>query len=255
MPEDLLELTPPGADLRVPYGRDGNQFGELRFGQGKRRDVLIMNIHGGFWRNQYDLLHAGHFCAALTKAGFTTWNIEYRRVGDEGGGWPGTLDDVRLAWTFIPQLTANHDLRAHKVIVTGHSAGGQLALCLAAHDPSVQCVMSLAGVVDLERAWDLHLSSDAVAGFLRGAPQQVPHNYRAADPMQLPMGGCKQWILHGREDRDVPPDFSRRYWGRKQSRDEDVHLLEIRNADHFDLIDPRSAAWPTVESTIIAVAG
>jgi pimeloyl-ACP methyl ester carboxylesterase len=115
-------------------------------------------------------------------------------------------------------------------------------------------VVSLAGVVDLQGAWELHLGDDAVAEFLGGTPQERAHNYSEADPMQLPIDACKQWILHGREDRDVPPEFSRRYWGRKQSRGEDVHLLEIRNADHFDLIDPRSAAWPTVESTIVQLA-
>ena len=253
MPEDLLELTSPSADLRLLYGSDATQFGELRFGHGPRRDVIIMNIHGGFWRSQYDLTHAGHFCAALSESGFTTWNIEYRRVGDEGGGWPGTLDDIRRAWAYIPQLAADHDLRAEKLVVTGHSAGGHLALCLAAYERSAQAVISLAGVVDLQRAWDLHLSSDAVAEFLGGTPQEAASNYRAADPMQLAING-KQWILHGREDRDVPPEFSRRYWGRKQSQGEDVHLLEIRSADHFDLIDPRSAAWPTVKNTFVQLA-
>jgi acetyl esterase/lipase len=211
---------------------------------------MVMNIHGGFWRNRYGLEHAGHFCGALTAMGFTTWNIEYSRVGDEGGGWPGSFADVRSAWAHIPQLAANHGLRATNVIVTGHSAGGQLALCLAGHEPNVRCVVSLAGVVDLQRAWELHLSSDAVAEFLEAVPDEAPEKYRAADPMQLPMEGCRQWILHGREDSIVPAEFSRRYWGRKQGCGEDVHLLEIRDADHFDLIDPRSAAWKTVEMVL-----
>jgi acetyl esterase/lipase len=254
MPEDLLQLTPPPADLRLSYGPDVFHFGDLRWGHGERRDVIIMNIHGGFWRNRYDLVHAGHFCAALSASGFTTWNIEYRRVGDEGGGWPGTLQDVQLAWSFIAQLAGNHGLHADRVIVTGHSAGGQLALCLAAHEPVVKWVVSLAGVVDLQQAWELHLSDDAVAEFLGGTPEAIPQIYDAADPIQLPISGCKQWILHGREDSDIPPDFSRRYWGRKQSRGEDAHLLEIRNADHMDLIDPRSSAWPMVENILVQAA-
>ena len=253
MPEDVLGLTPPVPDLRLQYGPQQFQFGDLRFGHGERRDVIIMNIHGGFWRKKYDLTHAGHFCAALAGSGFTTWNIEYRRVGDEGGGWPGTLDDLRRAWDYIPQLAMDYGL-ADKVILSGHSAGGQLALCLAAYERSVRLVISLAGVVDLQRAWDLHLGSDAVVEFLGGAPHDVAPTYGAADPMQLAIPGCMQWILHGREDCDVPPEFSRRYWGRKQSRGENVHLLEIRSADHFDLIDPRSAAWNAVESTFIEAA-
>lgn len=254
MPEALLDLTPPPADVRVCYGSDSLQFGDLRFGTSERRDVIVMNIHGGFWRNRYDLSHAGHFCAALSASGFTTWNIEYRRVGDAGGGWPGTLEDVRLAFRFIPQLAAKHGLRANKVMITGHSAGGQLALCLAAQERTVPCVVSLAGAVDLQRAWELHLSSDAVAEFLGGAPQEVPEIYAAADPMQLSIETCRQWILHGREDRDVPAELSRRYWGRKQSRGEDAHLLEIRSAGHMDLIDPRSAAWKTIAGVLVEAA-
>lgn len=254
MTEDLLQLTPSAADLRLCYGPDAFHFGDLRFGHGQRRGVVVMNIHGGFWRNRYDLVHAGHFCAALSASGFTTWNIEYRRVGDEGGGWPGTLDDIRRAWVYVRQLAAEHGLQADKAIVTGHSAGGQLALCLAAYEQLSQCVVSLAGVVDLRQAWELHLSDDAVAEFLGGGPHQLPHIYDAADPIQLAIRGCKQWILHGREDNDIPPDFSRRYWGRKQSRGEDVHLLEIRNAEHMDLIDPRSPAWPLVENIVVEAA-
>lgn len=253
MPEDLLNLAAPSADTRLAYGPQPCQFGELRVGKGERRDVIVMNIHGGFWRNRYDLVHAGHFCAALSNRGLTTWNVEYRRVGDDGGGWPGSIEDVRLAWGFVPELVAKYGLRTEKVIVTGHSAGGQLALCLAANEPSLRSVVSLAGVVDLRRAWELHLSDDAVAEFLGGTPQEIPQIYGSADPIQLPIEGCKQWILHGREDGDVPAEFSRRYWGRKQSLGENVHLLEIRNADHMDLIDPRSAAWPTVERTILVV--
>ncbi|HVO61845.1 MAG TPA: alpha/beta hydrolase [Terriglobales bacterium] len=254
MPEDLLNVIPPAADLRVSYGPGACHFGDLRFGTGELRDVVVMNIHGGFWRNRYNLRHAGHFCAALTRRGFTTWNIEYSRVGDEGGGWPGTLEDIRRAWAYIPKLAASHGLRAEHVLVTGHSAGGQLALCLAAYERVVRCVVSLAGVIDLQRAWELHLSSDAVAEFLGGSPDEVPERYQAADPMQLPIQGCKQWILHGREDCDVPPEFSRRCWGRKQSRGEDAHLLQIRSADHFDLIDPRSAAWTMVEDRFVETA-
>ncbi len=210
-----------------------------------------MNIHGGFWRNKYDLQHAGHFCGALSAAGLATWNVEYRRVGDGGGGWPGTLDDVRAAWHCIPQLAAQHKLEAERMIVVGHSAGGQLAICLGAYEGSVRNIVALAGVLDLRRAWELHLSSNAVAEFLAGAPEDVPQHYGAADPMHLALPQTTQWLLHGAEDEVVAPDFSKAYHDRKNKLGEDVHLLGIPAADHFDLIDPRSAAWAAVESTII----
>jgi acetyl esterase/lipase len=250
--EDILELAPLPADARFAYGTDHNQFGEIRLPKSSGPFPLVMNIHGGFWRARYDLGHAGHLCAALTAKGLATWNVEYRRVGNSGGGWPGTFEDVRNAYHFLPQLTQRYKLDSTKVLVMGHSAGGELALCLAAHEPSLKHVISLAGVVDLQQAWELHLSDDAVVDFLGGNPSQVGDHYREADPMQLSVPRTtKQWLIHGAEDDVVPSIFSRNYTEQRKKHGEDVHYLEISAAGHFDLIDPRSKVWPTVENTVL----
>ena len=157
MSEDILTLKPPPADVRLAYGSDPSQFGDLRLPKGKGPFPIAMNIHGGFWRAKYDLFHGGHLCAALTGKGIATWNLEYRRVGNPGGGWPGTFEDIVNGYRFLPQIAKRYDLDATKILVMGHSAGGQLALCLAGHEPSVAQVLSLAGVVDLQRSFDLHL--------------------------------------------------------------------------------------------------
>ena len=140
----------------------------------------------------------------------------------------------------------------------GHSAGGQLALCLAAHEPSLTRVVSLAGVVDLQRAYQLHLSNDAVVDFLRGTPREVPDHYSEADPMELSIPQAQQWLVHGSADDIVPHDFSRDYVSAKQKRSgkekEDAHLLEISGAGHFDVIDPRAQAWKRVEETVLQLA-
>ncbi len=252
--EDILKLAPPPADARLPYGKDSNQFGELRLpkseAKGKKSSAVVMNIHGGFWRSKYNLAHAGHLCGALTAKGLATWNIEYRRVGNPGGGWPGTFEDIANAYRFLPQIAKRYNLDATRVVVMGHSAGGQLALCLAGHEPSVKAVISLAGVVDLQRAWEEHLSDDAVVAFLGGKPKDVPEHYQEADPMQLKIGSATQWLIHGAADSVVPPPFSRNYAEQKKKWGEDVHYLEVSTAGHFELIDPHSNAWPKVESTV-----
>jgi acetyl esterase/lipase len=256
MSSDILTLPPPPADARVAYGTDPNQFGELRLPKGKERFPVVMNIHGGFWRAKYDLTHAGHLCAALTAKGLATWNVEYRRVGNAGGGWPGTFEDIRNASRFLPQLAKRYSLDAAKVAVMGHSAGGQLALCLAAHEPSLKRVVSLAGVVDLQQAFQLHLSNDAVIDFLCGKPSQVTDHHREADPMELSIDhATEQWLIHGAGDDIVPSYFSRNYTEQKKQRGENVHYQEILMAGHFDLIDPRSAAWPRVEDTVRRLLG
>ncbi|HEV2546199.1 MAG TPA: alpha/beta hydrolase [Stellaceae bacterium] len=250
--EDILELVPPPADARIAYGTDRNQFGEIRLPKSSGPFPLVMNIHGGFWRARYDLGHAGHLCAALTAKGLATWNVEYRRVGNAGGGWPGTFEDVRTAYRFLPQLAQRYKLDSAKVLVMGHSAGGELALCLAAHETSLKHVISLAGVVDLQQAWELHLGNDAVIDFLGGKPGQIGDHYREADPMQLSVPHTtRQWLIHGAEDDVVPSILSRNYTEQKKKRREDAHYVEISTAGHFDLIDPRSQAWPKVENAVL----
>jgi acetyl esterase/lipase len=263
--DDILSAPPPPADARISYGSDPNQFFDLRLPSGKSPTPgkekpagpypLVVNIHGGYWRARYNLEHAGHLCAALTAKGVATANLEYRRVGNEGGTWPGTFADIRSAYSFLAQNAQRHNIDPRRIIVMGHSAGGQLALCLAAHEPSVTRVVSLAGVVDLQRAWHLHLSNDAVFEFLRGTPSEVPDHYREADPMQLSIPQARQWLICGSADDTVPPDFSRDYVSAKQKRagkeKEDVRLLEISGAGHFDLIDPRTPAWKSVEQTVL----
>ena len=262
MADDILTLPPPPADARLAYGPDPNQFLDLRLpgteGKNKRPRPGVINIHGGYWRAKYNLDHAGHFCAALTARGFATFNLEYRRVGNEGGGWPGTFADIRAAYQFVLQNAQRHNLDASRLVIIGHSAGGQLALCLAAHEASVTRVVSLAGVVDLQRAYQLHLSNDAVVEFLRGTPSDVPDHYREADPLQLSLPRARQWLIHGSADDTVPPAFSSDYVVAKQKRSgrerEDVHLLSIAGANHFDLIDRKSAAWKQVEQTVLQLA-
>lgn len=251
MSEDILTLPPPTADVRLVYGTDPNQFGDLRLPEGKGPFPVVMNIHGGYWRAKYDLAHAGHLCAALTKRGCATWNLEYRRVGNPGGGWPGTFEDVASGYRFLPQIARRYRMDSARIVVMGHSAGGQLALCLASHEPSVKRAVSLAGVVDLQRAFELHLSSDAVVDFLGGTPRDVPDHYREADPMELAIPQARQTVIHGLHDDVVPPNFSRDYVAGKKKAKEDVTLVEIATADHFDLIDPRSAAWPKVEGSVL----
>ena len=249
--EDILTIPPPPADARLSYGSDPNQFGELRVPKGGGPFPVLISIHGGYWRAKYDLAYMGHLCAALTGKGLATWNLEYRRVGNAGGGWPGTFEDVRNGYRFVSQLAKRYNLDPAKWAAVGHSAGGQLALCLAGHEPSVKRIVSLAGVMDLQQAWELHLSDNAVVGFLGGEPAAVPEHYHEADPMQLKISQATQWLIHGASDDTVPPFLSRNYTEQKKTRGENVHYLEISTAGHFDLVDPRSTAWPKVEGTVM----
>lgn len=246
MSEDILSLAAPKADARVAYGNNTNQFIDFRIARGKGSNPAAVCVHGGYWRAKYDLEYLGHLCAALASGGVTTANVEYRRVGNPGGGWPGTFEDVRAAYQFVVQNAGRYGIDTKRVIVVGHSAGGELALCLAAHE-AVRAAVSLAGVVDLQRAYELHLSNDAVVEFLGGTPREVADHYREADPMRLAIRR-PQYLLHGVKDEDVPPELSQNYAEAK--RKEEVRFTMIEGATHFDLVDPRSAAWKGVEKVV-----
>lgn len=259
---DILSKPQPPPDERVAYGAAPNQFVEVRLPRAKGPHPVLVNIHGGYWRAKYDLTHAGHLCEALRAAGLATFNVEYRRVGNEGGGWPGTFADIRSAYRFVLQQASRFSLEVGRLVVMGHSAGGQLALCLAAHERSVRSVISLAGVVDLKKGYTLHLSNDAVVDFLGGKPDAVPEHYREADPMELSIPRARQWVLHGKEDDVVPPEFSREYVRCKTNaktapagKVENVELVEIARAGHFELIDPAAEAFRQVTAATLAAVG
>jgi acetyl esterase/lipase len=249
MAQFILELDPPKADQRVRYGSDPLQFADIRLPAGRKPWPVVMNIHGGFWRAAYDLTHAGHLCAGMTKAGFATYNIEYRRVGNPGGGWPGTFEDIRNAYAYLRHHARELNFDLDRIVVLGHSAGGQLAFCLAGHEPTLTRAVSLAGVLDLQRAYDLHLSNNAVVEFLHGTPTQVPEHYREASPINLKVS-ARQAIITGAADNIVPPDFSRIYGAKKKAASEKVALIEIARAGHFDLIDPRTEPFKIVVQAI-----
>ena len=218
----LSEPAPP-ADERVPYGDDPNQFVEFRY-PAAAPGVLIIYIHGGFWRARIDLSHSGHPCAAIAAAGHLSASIEYRRAGQEGGGWPGTLDDVRRAIQFT--RTRHPDLPA---VIIGHSAGGHLALCMAAEMHDLHRVIAIGAVADPRRAWELNLGDGAVTDFFGGTPDEFPDRYRIGPPV------CSVLLIHGTMDEVVPIEIARSYRGGP--------LIELEGADHFDSIDPQTAAF------------
>jgi acetyl esterase/lipase len=248
--QGILEKTPPKAEVRIPYGSDAFQFGDLRLPRGKGPHPVAINIHGGFWRAAYDLEHNGHLCEALRSKGVATWSIEYRRIGNPGGGWPGTLDDVKAAAEFVKGLAKEHPLDLKRVIAMGHSAGGHLALYLGAELKWLTGVVSLAGVADLRRAQELKLSKEVVKDFLGGLPTEVAERYRAASPIErLPLGKPTA-LVQGEKDNIVPPEIAQRYFAAAQKAGDRVSL-DLVPGGHFELIDPAAAQWATVERRVL----
>ena len=263
MSRDILEIPAPPADARLAYGPDPLHFGDLRLPSGPGPHPVAVVIHGGFWRARYDLEHIGHLCAALTVAGLATWNVEYRRIGNSGGGYPGTFLDLGQAVDYLRELAPAHGLDLGRVVAVGHSAGGHLALW-AAGRPRVppgdllwctsplplRGAVALAGVVDLRRAWELRLSDNVVETFIGGPPDRYPERYRAGSPIELVPLGVPHALVHGTADENVPYEISERYQAAATAAGDDARLVALPEADHFVVIDPRAREWPEIEAAI-----
>ena len=226
----------------------------------------VIVIHGGFWKAKYTLDHIGHLCGALTSNGIATWNVEYRRIGDEGGGWPNTLLDVGGACDHLREIAGHYNLDLGRIVVTGHSAGGHLAAWVAGRhripkvdplymaDPlPVAACVPLAGVVDLRLCWRMKLSNGIVEDLMGGSPDDVPERYATASPGDLLPIGVKQALIHGTGDPDVPYAISDLYVERARALGDDAELVTLKGAGHFEVIDPMSKEWPVVRDTILRV--
>ena len=193
-------------------------------------EVTVMLLHGGFWDQEYDRSHCRPLAAALAARGVRVLLPEYRRVRG-AGGWPATFDDVQAAGQGMSMTSTG------RLVLVGHSAGGQLALWLAAaHPPAgLAAVLALAPVADLAGAARLRLGDGAVERLMGGSPATEPERYAAVDPMRLPATQVPVAIMHGSADSVVPLVMSRSY----AHAHPQVKLL-VHSSGHFELIDPLS---------------
>jgi acetyl esterase/lipase len=235
----LFDPPPPAADVRLAYGSVPKQFGDVRVPDVDGLSPLAVVVHGGAWKATYNLIHTGHMCRALGEAGIATWNVEYRSRGDVGGTWPGAGADVAAAVGFVSELAARYPLDADRVVLVGHSAGGQLALWAAkrARLP----VVALAAVSDLRESAERVGPGGAVATFLGGTPNEVPDHYTEASPLELLPLGVRQILVHGTKDAEVPCAMSGRY---VEASGGEAELVSLEGAGHFEPIDPQAREWP-----------
>ncbi|GAA4678545.1 alpha/beta hydrolase [Phytohabitans rumicis] len=250
-PRGVLNRPAPPPDATIRYGDHPDQVADVRFPartpDAPARPVVIV-LHGGFWRSEWDRSHTGPLAAELAASGYPVIQLEYRRTGQPGGGWPGTFADIVSGITTVPRLLS---LDSTPPILLGHSAGGQLALWYSMAGPApVLGVVALAPVADLAEAYRLDLDGGAVAALLGGGPREVPDRYAEADPSGRTPRGTRSVIIHGVIDRQVPVELSRRYASVARAAGADVTLVELPDVEHFSLIDPQSGAWPVVTSAL-----
>jgi acetyl esterase/lipase len=261
---DILTRAARPAHHRISYGPNEFQFGELRLPKGAGPHPVAIVIHGGCWMSEYGLSYMGHLSDALAEAGVATWNVEYRRVGNGGGGWPGTFEDVSHAADHLRKIAKNYHLDLDRVIAVGHSAGGHLALWLAARkilpkdsrlysaDPlPLRGVVSLAGVTDLRRAGTA--CDTNVPQLMGGSAKDKAAIYDQSSPIELLPLGVPSAIVQGDSDTIIPLEMAKEYAETAKKKGDDAKLVVIEKAGHFEIVDPKSFAWETVRNEALAL--
>jgi acetyl esterase/lipase len=252
-----------GAPTRLTYGSGPHDRGDLWLPAHRASTPtgVVVLVHGDFWEATADPSLLSPLARAVAARGWAAWNIDYRPLG-EGGGWPNTFLDVARGVDHVAVLAAAHGLATDRVAVVGHGGGGTLALWTAGRErlpsrapgaePKVQpaVVASLAGIDDLVAGVYEDLGSDAVERFMGSAPKQVPDAYSVASPDELLPLGVPQVIVYGTNDAVVPPDQSSAYAGKAKKAGDEVTVIAVKGAGHYDVIDPDKPAWPRLAAEL-----
>lgn len=243
-------MSPPFHTTVHRYGPHPSQFARLSLPASEPPHRVVILLHGGFWHRPWGLELMFDVAGDLLERGMAVWNMEYRRVGEPGGGWPGTFDDVLAGFDALAGLPEAAALDLSSIGAAGHSAGGHLALWLAgergpsAGRPAVLTgVAGLAAVPDLRYAWESGTGDDAVEALLGGPPHLVPERYRFASPAERLPIGVPQLLVHGERDRVVPPGLSRRYVAEAKASGDQAELQVFSKTGHMDVINPAGPSW------------
>ena len=280
-PGELLKEAVAPADHRISYGSGELNFGELRLPRSASGHPLLILVHGGCWADRlpnfdpratsFELLRP--MAAALAEMGIATWNVEYARVGNPGGGWPGTFQDLSRAVDYVRTLTKTYPLDLSRVAVAGHSSGGQLALWIAARPKlnrsselyakdatNKEGPLRVRAAIDLDGPPDLATSQPferrmcpipAITDFMGGSPEQFPSRYAEASATPFLPLGVRQELISGSLLSGIRPQLAA-YETAARSKGDSITITELAGSGHFDMLSPHSPYWKTVSDRIAA---
>jgi len=261
---DLLDQPRPKADRTIRYGDDPLQVVDVWRPKGQEPHPVVVMIHGGCWQTEIATRDIMNYIANdLRKDGIGVWNIEYRGV-DRGGGYPGTYLDVGTAADLLAVEGKTMGADLSKIIVIGHSAGGHLALWLAARqalpqgeplrgaDPlRIDAAISQAGIADLRAAMTRK-------GHACGtdAPKAMAGNaFALTSPPEMPVSTAAQFQFHTDKDRIAPPGYAHAYAADMAKRGVTVDTQVHGPEGHVELIAPASRSWAAQKAMIKQLLG
>ena len=266
---DLTRRRRPQADTTFAYGPDDHQRVDLWLPQGPGPHPVAVMVHGGCWQTAIaDRSLMDWIADDLRRSRIAVWNIDYRGVDRPGGGYPGTFADAGRAADLLLDHAADHQIDTRRIVAIGHSAGGHLALWLAARprlpaDSPLRCpaplpiahVVALGGLPDLEAVAaspDNGCGTEVIARLVGGdradryADTSIPH--------LLPLGVSHD-LVNGREDAIVPWRFATDHLARAIAAGDHAALHAVPRTGHVELVAPESAAWRQAKALLRAALG
>ena len=265
--DELLGRRRPRADARIAYGTHPSQIVDLWRPVGPGPHPVVVLIHGGCWTYEVaDLTLMDYAAADLRQRGLAVWNIEYRRLGEAGGGYPGTYHDVAAALDRLPAEARAHGLAGGPYVVAGHSAGGHLALWAAARPKlpassplrsarplAIKAVVDIAGIANLQADRDTACGPDTVAA-MAGPPSPTrPDVYADTSPAALAPLGTPTFVIHGAGDVTVRPRVGAAYAALARARGDRVEVLTPPGG-HVEEITPGTEAWSLIAGLVERLA-
>lgn len=250
---DLLERPRPAPSATIRFGDDPLQVVDLWLPEGSGPHPVALMVHGGCWQTEIaDRTIMNWIAEDLRWRGIAVWNIDYRGVDRPGGGYPGTFQDAAAAADALRTHAARYRLDAGRVVAIGHSAGGHLALWLAARprlpagsplrtgDPlRIAEVVSLGGLPDLEEAAREPGSGCGTEVIARISGGRLAET---SVPRLAPLG-VKQVLINGMQDRIIPTAYAEGYARPMRAAGDDVRVRMLDSTGHVELVAPETAAW------------
>ena len=266
--DSVAALTAPPPDHRIAYGPGPLQFGNLRLPKRPGPHPVVLFIHGGCFLSQYSISHVAALEQAFADSGYAVWSIEYRRVGDDGGGWPGTFEDVARAADHLRSVAKQYSLDLRRVVAAGHSAGADFALWLAGRSRlrpesplrvknplTIRAVLALAPAPDLGALQAQGVCDHVVDKLMGGSPASVPERYRDVSPALMIPIGVPQVVIIGGQDRNWGPPGRAYQSAVVAAGDTLVRFVDAPDAGHFDVVAPTSTSWGLVMQALRELFG
>ena len=268
---DYLALSGPAPSARIAYGPAASQYAELFLPPGQGPFPVAVLVHGGCWTSKFGgITQLRNMAGALAQRGIAVWNVEYRRVDEPGGGYPGMYEDMHAALDDLRAQAGRQPLDLDRIVAVGHSAGGQLVQWIAgreripqssplyrANPLPVRHIVSLGGLADLRKEAALIQSSCGrdTAQLAGTASAQRPDVFVDTNAAELAPNGSRTWLVTGALDTISPPRVAHDYAARARAAGDRAEVVILPEASHYDEVAASSPAWPQVLRVIEGALG